>query len=52
MIKELQKPNKNFFLFVRTRLRLTAEKIYKDFIINTALMQASLDLLFKGNPNY
>lgn len=52
MIKELWKPNKKFFLLVRTTLRLTAEKIYKEFLINTALKQASLNLLFKGNPNY
>lgn len=52
MIKELWNPNNKLFLFVRTKLRLTAEKIYKEFIINMALKQASSDLLFKGNPNY
>lgn len=50
MIKELWKPNNKFFLFVRTKVRLTAEKIYKEFIINTALKQASLDLLLRATP--
>lgn len=52
MIKELWKPNNKFFTFVRTRLALTAEKNYKEFIINIVLRQTSLELLFKGNPSY
>lgn len=55
-MKELWKSNNQFFnqffSFVGPRLGLTAEKNYKEFIINMALRQSSLELLFKGNPNY